>query len=207
MLDPSRLTGPIAEAGDAGTQSAGKGGALLRERPFLGKFRIHLQPGGDALPDPLGLGLAWPRPGRVTTADRHSLLSLAPGEGLLVTGPDDIASLVLQPRAGAVLAVTDVSSHYATLRLSGRQAAALLYRGCSAALEPPDFEGNACMTTRIARMTVIVHRLGGMPAFDLYVIRSLAQAFWDWLRDAGRDCGLRVELACGGRDMPRRKSA
>jgi hypothetical protein len=49
-----------------------------------------------------------------------------------------------------------------------------------------------CITTKLAKVTVIIHRIGDARGFDVHVPRSLAQSLWAWLAEAGRDRALPI---------------
>jgi heterotetrameric sarcosine oxidase gamma subunit len=203
VLDLRQLRGPIPPAAAAGR--AGRTGprTVLRERPFLGKIMLHVDARRGWSDTAAGLGLAIPFPaaGRATASEELSILSLTRETYLLLTPPNGQYDLMARLRAvlpGSGGTVADVSSGYATFRLSGPAASELLYRGCSTPLDAPDFVRGKCMTTKVGKIAAIIHRFDDAPSFDLHVARSLALAFWTWLVDAGGDCGL-VTLA-GGAD-------
>jgi sarcosine oxidase subunit gamma len=149
----------------------------------------------------IGLPPPLPAAGCAAAGSELSILSLSPEAYLLLTPPNRQYALLTQ--LGAALsngraAVFDVSSGYSTFRLFGPAASTLLCRGCSAPLDPPHFTRGKCMTTRIGKFAVIIHRLDDRPGFDLHVGRSFALAFWSWLSEVGRVCGLTIERRVDG---------
>jgi sarcosine oxidase subunit gamma len=84
-------------------------------------------------------------------------------------------------RTGA--SVVDVSAHRTILRLTGPRAAEILAQGCSIDLHPRSFPVGACAQTLLARVDVILERLGA-EEFGAFVRASLAPYLADWLRDA-----------------------
>ena len=77
-------------------------------------------------------------------------------------------------------------------RVQRVQASELLYRGCSAPLDAPDFACGRCITTKVAKVTAIIHRIDDARGFDIHVPRSLGRSLWAWLADAGKDCALLI---------------
>jgi sarcosine oxidase, subunit gamma len=170
---------------------------------------LHLDPRDDlpASGASMGLGIPLPARGFATMTDELSILSLSRDAYLLITPPNGQYELVPRLRglraapSGRRPAVVDVSSAYSTFRLSGPAAIELLYRGCSAPLDAPDFACGNCMTTKVGKVTAIIHQIDDAPGFDIHVSRSLALFFWAWLAEAGRDCAL--SIAAGGADASR----
>lgn len=67
------------------------------------------------------------------------------------------------------------------IRLSGPGAAALLSRGAPIDLDERSFPAGAFAQTGIHHMWVLIHRVAEGEEFDLYVLRSFALSFWEWL--------------------------
>ena len=197
MLDLKQLSGPIPPRNGENRTTAQAEHTTLRERLYLGKVMLHVDPRNrrlDALDD-LGFPVALPAPGCAIKRGEVCMLSISRGAYLLITPPNGQYHVITRFRAalsGSAAAVADVSSGYATLYLAGPAATELLYRGCSAPLDPPDFPVGRCITTKIGSITAIVHRIDDAPGLDLHVPRSLALSFWNWLVDAGRDCALMI---------------
>jgi heterotetrameric sarcosine oxidase gamma subunit len=78
------------------------------------------------------------------------------------------------------------------MRAAGSASTELLYRGCSTPLDEPELACGRCITTKLAKVTVIIHRIGDARGFDVHVPRSLAQSLWAWLAEAGRDRALPI---------------
>jgi len=194
VLDLRQLRGPIPP--DEATRRVGlpTPRAILRERPALGKVMLHVDSRGVSRRGTPGLGLPEPVPadGFAAATPDLSILSVTRDAYLLVTPPNGQYGLIQRLRpllVGSGAAITDVSSGYAAFRLQGPAANELLYRGCSTPLDAPHFTTGQCMTTRVGKIAVIIHRFDDAPGFDMYVTRSLALAFWTWLIHVGRDCG------------------
>jgi len=144
------------------------------------------------------LGFALPRaPGTSVDAGAAAALWIAPNRWLLPM-PEangqallpDLAKIVAHRRGG----VTELGHARTVIRLSGRDARALLSKGC-----PLDFHPRACPPgavagTVLAALTVVLHQVEE-GVFDLYVFRSFGLALWEWLQEAGEEYGVRIAAA------------
>jgi sarcosine oxidase subunit gamma len=122
-----------------------------------------------------------------------TLLWQGPDSWLIVAPANRISAVVSELRtslAGMHAAVTDVSSGTTVLRVAGPNARDLLYKGCFIDLDPPAFTAGRCAATRIAAFAATIHQVDDEPAYDLYVARSMALAFSEWLVDAGHEYGI-----------------
>lgn len=115
-------------------------------------------------------------------------LSLAPGEWLLAS-PENATAPALDTRV-----VVDVSHGRTVLRLCGNDARRLLMKGCTLDLHPAVFAVGACAQTAIARINVLIHRVGDgdEDAYDLYGARSTARSLWHWITQGAAEFGYRV---------------
>lgn len=203
MLEIRLLSSPLAlPAGDA-REAAANGSAMLRERPFLGKIMLQLDPRDNRLASAAGLVLGYPLPARgcVTGDETLSVLRLSPQAHLIVTPVNEQYEYVVRLRKalpGGLAAVSDVSSGYATFRISGPAATELLYRCCPVSLEPPDFAPGNCMTTCFGKLGVTIHYVDATEGIDLYVQRSLALSLWNGLVEASR--GGKLPIVAVGAD-------
>jgi len=162
----------------------------LTERPFLGK--LVLRGDGETFRDAVRpvLGVDLPTPLRFAAADRLSILWQGPDSWLLTGDADAIRRTAGDLRAalaGVHAAVTDVSSGTTVLRLSGLAARDVLYKGCGLDLDPPAFDTGTCAPTRVAAFAVTLVQVDGTPTYDMFVARSLAWTFAEWLIDACRE--------------------
>jgi sarcosine oxidase, subunit gamma len=197
VLDIGLLSSPLALPAESGREAPASASAVLRERPFLGKIMLQLDPRDDRLAATAGLVLGFPLPARgcVTGDGNFSTLRLSPQAHLIVTPVNEQYESMARLKkalAGGPAAVSDVSSGYATFRISGPAAAELLYRGCPVSLEPPDFAPGNCLTTSFGKLTVVIHCVGVAEGIDLYVQRSLALSLWNGLVEAGCDSKLMI---------------
>lgn len=99
-------------------------------------------------------------------------------------GGEDFADR-LQERLQGLASVSDQSSSYAILRLSGPGARTVLQRGASVDLHPDAFSAGSVATTVIAHIGTIIRQVDDLPTFDVAVFRSLSGSFRHWLEEAG----------------------
>jgi sarcosine oxidase subunit gamma len=118
-------------------------------------------------------------------------------------GPDEWLIASLRDRLGAARAIhgtiTDLSHGRAVLRLCGREARAVLAKGCALDLDLRAFPPNACAQTAIAKINVVIDN-AAPGAFDLYCSRSYAGSFWDWITEAAAEYGCNIEWEQPARD-------
>lgn len=144
------------------------------------------------------LGGALPlAPGMVMAVGDAVVLWMAPDRWLVV-GPDPESGMKMEEglrkaMAGVAVAITDQSQARAVLRVRGAAWRSLLSKGCSLDLHPRSFMPGRCASTRLAHVPALLHALPSGDGVDLYVPRSYARSFWEWLVDAAAEYGYRVE--------------
>ncbi len=107
----------------------------------------------------------------------HRLMIVSDAPGLLTT-----LRRIISEEDGTV---SQQDHSRVRLRLSGPGAAALLSRGAPVDLDESVFPEGAFAQTAIHHMWVLIHRVAGeQEAFDLYVLRSFALSFWQWLSES-----------------------
>lgn len=116
------------------------------------------------------------------------VLWLGPAEWLLA-GIIDTATIDNLEMAGALL--TDVSHGRAIVRVSGGAARDLLAKGCALDLHPRAFEKGRCAQTSVAKTNILLHYVEES-IFDIYVGRSYALYFWEWLTISAWEFGYEV---------------
>jgi sarcosine oxidase subunit gamma len=123
-----------------------------------------------------------------TVADNGSIRAywLGPDEWLCVSVGQDAKSKFESARralAGLHGTVTDVSSGYTMLKLSGSGSADVLAKGCGLDLHSRAFGPGQCAQTLIAKCPVLIEH---PDEFRIIVRRSYADYLWQWLLDAAR---------------------
>ena len=133
------------------------------------------------------LGISLPvKPNTVADNGVIRAYWLGPDEWLLVSVGRDAKDMVETARrslAGLHGAVTDVSSGYTMLKLSGGGGANVLAKGCGLDLHSRVFGAGQCAQSLIAKCPVLLER---PEEFRIIVRRSYADYLWQWLLDAAR---------------------
>src|SRR5262249_6783761 len=113
-----------------------------------------------------------------------------PGQWLIVRAPsaaplaDELASLF-----GEAAAVVDLGHARTPLRFEGEGVRDVLARGTSIDLRPAHFAAGACALTALGKIGALLHAVA-TDTIDVYLPRTYAQAFTEWLEHAVRDLAL-----------------
>jgi len=168
----------------------GQPGLAVRELPEIAYLNLRGQPDDERFVRAAekAIGIVLPlTPNTVNRNEQDGLLWLAPTEWLLVTRMAQKQTQVHnlgESLNGLFAGVTDVSGYYTTLSIAGRDARAVLARGCPLDLHPRVFGPDQCAQTLFAKATMMLHQTDGSPAFHMIVRRSFADYVWRWLQDA-----------------------
>ncbi len=190
----SPLDGAIGPAG--GPADAG---IVLRERPHLGKLVLRGDIADAGFADAAGraIGAAPPAaPNSWVAAGERAVVWLGPDEWLVVVPPDGeeaLAAALEEALAGVRHAATVVSDNATVVRLSGPRARAVMAKGCAIDLHPRVFGPGSAAQSRLAKASVAFWQVDDTPAYDILVRASFAAYLWEWLLDAGREYGVRIE--------------
>ncbi|MGD9614085.1 MAG: sarcosine oxidase subunit gamma [Alphaproteobacteria bacterium] len=161
-----------------------EGGITLSELRFAGQVGLRIKPPVPAYLEGVPLPLT---PNRVASRGSLRTLWLGPDEWL-VTVPHglapDLAGQLRRAVAGRHAAVVDLSASRAIIEIAGRQARALLQKGCGIDLHPRAFGPGRCAQTVFAKLPVIIDQLSSAPVYRLLVRRSAACWMAEWLIDA-----------------------
>jgi len=197
------VIGPVAEPAPrsaleghllAGHHGAAGAGVRLAEVFPAAMLQVLGAPEGDALAAVrAALGIDGEAGvGRCARGADLYLLGHGPGQHLAVSMHLDPETLLARLHAaldGHHAAVLDLGHARTVLRIEGPAAIEVLAKGCPLDLEAlaPD----ACAATVVSHFNVLVHR-DASGAFDLYVTRSFAVSFLEWLLRAGAEFGVDV---------------
>lgn len=158
----------------------------IERREGLGIASIMARKGVAA--DRIGgmLGVVPPTsPGRAVGVDGLSLVGTGPGSWLLCAdGVSAFWADDLRQRLNKLASVSDQSSAYVVLRLTGKDARTVLQRGMPIDLHPDVFRPGSAATTVIAHIGAIVWQLDNKPTYEIATFRSFADSFRHWLRQA-----------------------
>ena len=126
------------------------------------------------------------------------------GSGLRVVwaGPDDWFVIAAPGQAGVTAAqlhsaladvhhaVTDVSSGYTVLGLSGAPAREVLAQGCPLDLHPRAFQTGMSAGSHYFKASVWLWQTDDAPAYEVLVRRSFMRYVWLMLERSTQECGL-----------------
>jgi sarcosine oxidase, subunit gamma len=140
------------------------------------------------------LGVALPsKPCTTTETDVIRVVWAGPDDWFIIGPPGQAELMVLQLREALSSlhhAVTDVSSGYALLHLSGVPVRDVLAQGCPLDLHPRAFQRNACAGSHFFKASVWLWQSDEGRAYELLVLRSFMDYVWLMLERACAECGL-----------------
>lgn len=157
----------------------------LHIEPHTGFGLVAIMAHRNTDPDRIGVALhaEMPKgPSRTVNGDGVSLIGTGPGYWLAYT--DDQSPFwaeTLRDRLAGLASVSDQSSAYDILRLTGNGARTVLQRGMAIDLHPDNFGPGSVATTAIAHVGVIVWQIDDQPSYHVATFRSYAASFRHWL--------------------------
>jgi sarcosine oxidase subunit gamma len=133
-----------------------------------------------------------PGPGLAVRGREAVMLWIGPGQYLLVSPTR--SGEALSAWLGSALAplgavVVDLSHARAVLRLEGAAVCDVLAKGCP--LDVERLEAGSCAPTLVSHFNVLLHCVGE-GVVDVYVSRSFAAAFGEWVLRAGAEFGIDI---------------
>jgi methylglutamate dehydrogenase subunit D len=142
-------------------------------------------------------GIELPATPRMAIADHLSFAWTAPGQWLAMADGEDGAAFAddLARDLAGLAAVTDQSDGRTILRATGSHVRNMLAKGCMLDLHDSVFKVGDTAITPIALLTAQITRhpdQGGLPVFELAVMRSFAVSFWHWIETSAAEFGLDV---------------
>lgn len=140
------------------------------------------------------LGVALPvKPCSISESNVVRVVWAGPDDWFII-GPkghaDALAARLREALAGLHHAVTDVSSGYTVLHLSGTPARDVLAQGCPLDLHPRAFARGACAGSHFFKASVWLWQTDDAPVYELLVRRSFMGYVWLMLERATAECGL-----------------
>jgi heterotetrameric sarcosine oxidase gamma subunit len=138
-------------------------------------------------------GLVLPGPGRNATAEGRTAIWLQPGIWAIAAprGAEGALARDLSDIAAASAAVIDQSHGRCTIRIEGARVRDALAKGCRLDLHPKAFSVGATATTQIAHIGCLLHH-ADIDAFELTMMATFAEAYWEWLTGAAAEFGYEV---------------
>ncbi|HLU01173.1 MAG TPA: sarcosine oxidase subunit gamma family protein [Advenella sp.] len=204
MLNDSRQQTPLADlTGGIGAFEYGSREVVaLTEAPLAALVNLRGDPENTDLTAVLlnTIGLALPtEPNTVIEYDHYCAVWLAPDEWMLRGKGPQTASL--PARLGDALqhvfcAVTDQSSAYSVLHLSGPKTRSVLAKGCPLDLHPRVFGFGQCAQSHYYKTSVLLRRLDDKTgdnwemivrrSFADYAVRMLMDGMWEYTEGSRR---------------------
>jgi sarcosine oxidase subunit gamma len=140
------------------------------------------------------LGLDLPTQACTTVAnDTHRLVWVGPDDWFVI-GPkgqaDAIEAALREALAGQHVAVTDVSSGYTVLHLSGTPVREVLAQGCPLDLHPRVFGPGASAGSVFFKASVWLWQADDAPVYEVLVRSSFRGYVWLMLERCTQECGL-----------------
>lgn len=140
------------------------------------------------------LGMALPAQACTSSHnDRWRMVWVGPDDWFVIGAAGEQAMLeseLRQALAGQHAAVTDVSSGYFVVNLSGPSARILLAHGCPMDFHPNVFHVDQVATTHFFKVGITLWQTGTAPDFCLLVRRSFIDHFWQLAQECGKAFGL-----------------
>ena len=128
-------------------------------------------------------------------AEMSTVFWLGPDEWLIAS-PDGqrptLPTLLDDAISGMHATLNDLSGGQIALRVTGRNASAVLSKGCTLDLHPKVFLTGQCAQTGLAKASILLAKVTDS-VFDIYVRRSFAEYLALWLQRAGAEFGVRFE--------------
>jgi len=140
-------------------------------------------------------GLALPDGPRRVANGVSAVIGLGPRTWLFQREAGLPLEAELSEAIGDAAAVTDQSDGYATIRLAGPRAAAVLEKGISVDLHDRVFLPGFAAVTSCAHLGISLWRLedaNGHSVYEIAVFRSLACSLWHFIEESAAEFGLAV---------------
>jgi sarcosine oxidase, subunit gamma len=195
MLDTSQR--PASAMGRVPTARASTEQSLLAGwRHGLSILNLRGNPDDAAFRDGVSqaLGLALPTQACTTVAsDALRLVWVGPDDWFVIGPKGEAAAIearLRQALAGQHFAVSDVSSGYTVLHLSGQPVREVLAQGCPLDLHPRVFRTGSSAGSLFFRASVWLWQTEDAPVYEVLVRSSFRGYVWLMLERATQACGL-----------------
>jgi len=134
-------------------------------------------------------GVEAPAVGKASAAAGLTVAAVAPGRYLIASDDADLPQKFQAALPSSDGGVSDVSHGRVILRLEGKTAADVLATSVALDLDPSAFPPGKVTQSMIHHIDVVIHRRGETD-FELWVLRSYADALAEWLLDQGLPFGI-----------------
>ena len=137
-------------------------------------------------------GLGLPNGPKRAVAGALAALGIGPSAWLVTREAGEANLLVsdLVETVGTLASVTDQTSGYAALRVSGPRARDMFAKGLDIDLHPRAFAPGDVAVTACSHIGVTLWQLDETPTYEIALFRSMAGSFWHWLGDSAAEFGL-----------------
>ena len=198
MSNESRQQTPLAGL-TGGTDTLKHGSpayVTLLEVPFAQLINLRGDPGNAdftaAIQTTIGIILPT-EPNTTAESDHYCVMWLSPDEWIIrgkEPQADDLATRLNVALQGIFCAVTDQSSAYSVLQLSGPKARCVLAKGCPLDLHPRVFRAGQCAQSHFYKTSVLLRRPNDgaddcwemivRRSFADYAVRMLMDGMWEY---------------------------
>ncbi len=195
---PERLSAlhGVVEPGTFGAKIAGGPGITLRERPNLSIIQVAAYPDTaektGTMIESLAGAFPPPEPNRSIMVDSTEICWIGPHKWWIIETDQRHRAESIASRLGHDAAVTTQGHGRCCIRLSGPSARDLLAKGSTLDFHPGRFSAGHCAQTNLGHVATLIICIDDAPIFDLFVSRSYAVSFWQWITDAAGEFGYRV---------------
>ncbi len=201
MLNKNSIETPLHyHADQESSYAAGSGntGIVIKEYPLLSHLILRGRATDSAFVDGVALStqLNISRiPNRVVSIEQESIYWLGPSEWLLVSpySRKDELKQALDKHLSGHVAVVDVSGGQTMLNLQGEHVHEVLMKSSVYDFHPDNFQPGKCVQTTFAKAGALVSKKND-GSFDLIIRRSFADYIAEWLIDASKEYGCRIEV-------------
>lgn len=176
---------------------------LIEERLDLAMAAVMSRGDDRALAEKIynEFGLALPSTPRRVSNGVEALVGIGPGVWLAAFDKaSPLMSSELTSSLTGLASVSDQTSAYAVLRISGPSARQILSRGAFVDFHPSVFGAGSAAVTMISHIGVIIWQIDDVPTFELALFRSFADSFWHWIEASCTAFG--VGIVREGRSTP-----
>jgi methylglutamate dehydrogenase subunit D len=135
------------------------------------------------------LGVKAPAAGNAALSEATTVAAIGAGRFFIATEATDLAQRLESALLSADAAITDLAHGRTILRLEGEAAAEILSRCVAIDLDLGVFPVGRAAQTMIHHVDVLIVRRAEQ-SFDLWVLRSFAEALAEWVLDAGLEPGI-----------------
>ncbi len=187
--------------GTYGRKIAGGPGIALRQRPNLSIIQVAAYADtaditGTVIQDLIG-ALPPPQPSRSIVVESTQICWIGPHKWWIIETEQRLRAESMARRLGNGAAVTTQGHGRSCVRLSGPSARDLLPKGCTLDFHPSRFSAGHCAQSSLGHVNILINCIYDEPIFDLFVVRSYAVSFWEWITDAASEFGYRVDADSG----------